>query len=101
MSTFSDEKVDELLAPDKDEEQMETDDKEDEPDNSSVANSDSFHSVGSNSGGPSSQRTISSAYKAVRAAKLASLPSRCLATGSTRPLTPVGAILEKLPLSDR
>ena len=94
--------MDELLAPDKEdkteEDGMDVDEGVDEltpdVDISSASYNDSFHSTKSNYGGPPSQHTISSAYKAVRAAKLADLHRRCLVTGRTLPLPPVGATLD-------
>ena len=94
--------MDELLAPDKEDKaeeyRMDVDEMVDEPtsdaDTSSTSHNESFHSSRSHYGGPPSQHTISSAYKAVRAAKLADLPSCCLASGCTLPLPPVGASLD-------
>ena len=91
--------VDELLGSDK-EDKMEVDDggeavlnnSKPASDSASVADSDSFHST--KSSGPASQRTVSAAYKSVRAAKLAALTCRSLATGSSTPLTPTGSLMD-------
>ena len=95
---FLEERVDELLALDKEdkaeEDGMDVDEPTSDVDISSTTHNESFHSTRSQYGGPPSQRTISSAYKAVRAAKLAGLPSRCLSSGRTLPLPPVGASLD-------
>ena len=62
------------------------------PDSASVADSDSFLSFKSR--GPASQRSVSAAYKSVRAAKLAALTCRSLATGSSTPLSPTGSLMD-------
>ena len=70
---FTEERVDELLAPDKEDKAEEdgmdvdemVDDQTSNADISSASQNESFHSSRSHYGGPPSQRTISSAYKAV------------------------------------
>ena len=86
--TFSEEATNTLLGSDN---EMET---EKAPDDTvSVSNSDSYRSTRSSPSG-NSQQIISSAYKAVRAAKLASLHSRSLNSGGPSFLNPVGWLLD-------
>ena len=86
--TFSEEATNTLLGSDN---EMET---EKAPDDTvSVSNSDSYGSTRSSPSG-NSQQIISSAYRAVRAAKLASLHSRSLNSRGTSFLNPVGSLLD-------
>ena len=85
LPNFTEAGLDEMLGSDKEDVmEVEVEDKEEEvvhnsskpyTDSISIANSDPFHSIKSSYGGPASQRTVSTAYKAVRSAKLAALTS--------------------------
>ena len=90
LANFTEETADELLRSDT--EEMECDDKTD-PSSSSSLN-ESFYSTKSEVSSRS-QVTISRAYKAIRAARLADLSARHLVSNLSTPLIPIGALLDE------